>query len=632
MTRPFETAPSSPQPAGTLAPGTVLLDTARPDAENGRCLLFSRPRGVLTACTLSEVPALLRQLDAAVQGGLYAAGYLSYEAGYAFESASFAPLPRTEQLSTKQLIAEGAPLAWFGLYDAPAALDAGAVEALLSGAASHCVRHPRFSIDRASYAEKLARIKAYIRAGDVYQINFTGAVRFGFEGAPLSLYRALRRRQRVPYGAFINTGPQCLLSLSPELFFRRAGDRITARPMKGTVRRGRTRREDEALREGLARDEKSRAENLMIVDLLRNDLSVCCRPGSVRVPALFQTEPYESVTQMTSTVEGRLQEGAGYAKLFRALFPCGSVTGAPKIRAMQLIRELEDAPRGAYCGAVGYVGPGGQAVFNVAIRTIVLEGRRGTMGTGSGIIWDSEARAEYDECLLKARFLTEPPSAQVRSVDDAFDLIETMRAEGRAVPLIKAHFARLRDAAAYFGFPFDEQKLRAKIEAAVQPLDAEAAHKVRLTLGPRGAAQVTTSAVAWTKEEPWRVLFATPRADADDPFFYHKTTHRRVYEAAYAEAQAAGCDEALLLNAQGAVTEGTFTNVFIKKDGAFYTPPVACGLLGGVYRAHLLEALPNAAEHVLRPSDLFTADALYLCNAVRGLVRATLVRKPAGTA
>ena len=627
MTRSSEDFSALPRPAGTLPPGTVLLDTARPDAKNSRRLLFSQPRGVLTARTLGDVPALLEQLDAAVQDGLHVAGFLSYEAGYAFERA-FAPLSRTRPSSTLEQ-----PLAWFGLYDAPAALDADQVEALLSGAATHRVCRPRFSIEREAYAEKIARIKALIRAGDVYQINFTGAVRFGFEGAPLSLYRALRRRQRVPYGAFINTGQQHLLSLSPELFFRRDGDRITTRPMKGTVRRGRTRLEDEALRDGLARDEKSRAENLMIVDLLRNDLSVCCRPGSVRVPALFETEPYESVTQMTSTVEGRLHEGAGYTALFRALFPCGSVTGAPKIRAMQRIRELEDALRGVYCGAVGYAAPGGQAAFSVAIRTVVLEGAQGAMGTGGGIVWDSEAQAEYDECLLKARFLTEPPSTQMDPTADAsFDLIETMRAEGRTVPLLEAHLDRLRDAAAYFGVRFDEQRLRAKVQEAVQPLGAKTTHKVRLTLGPRGAAQVTTSALASTKKEPWRVLVAAPRADADDPFFYHKTTHRRVYETAYAEAQAAGCDEALLLNARGEVTEGTFTNVFVKKDGAFYTPPVTCGLLGGVYRAHLLQTLPRTAELVLHPGDLFAADALYLCNAVRGLVHATLVPEPAPSA
>ncbi len=414
-------------------PGTVLLDTARPDTENGPSLLFTEPSHTLTARITGEVAGVLAATDEALAGGRWVAGFLSYEAGYAFE-----------QIATPA--AAPTPLAWFGVYEAPEVMAADEVERLLKAAGGSCrVAEGRFEISRAAYQEKIDAIKAHIREGDVYQINFTAPYTFTVEGSPLALYRALRRRQRVPYAAWLALDEAAILCLSPELFFRREGDRLMARPMKGTVRRGRSPAEDAALRKWLTRDEKSRAENLMIVDLLRNDLSVCCRPGTVRVPQLFTVETYETLIQMTSTVEGRLQEGLGYADLFRALFPCGSVTGAPKIRAMQRIQALEAGPRGVYCGAIGYAAPGGEAVFNVAIRTAVVQGGRGHLGLGSGIVWDAEADAEYDECLLKARFLThlQPPTSSM-----PFSLIETMRWE-ESIRLL--HLARLlKDAG---GFP-----------------------------------------------------------------------------------------------------------------------------------------------------------------------------------
>lgn len=600
--------------------GTVLLDATRLDGDSGprRSFLFSRPERVLTAHTPSGVPALLQEMDAATAAGRYVAGYLGYEAGYAFERIG----PAKEQAQ---------PLAWLGVYARRQTLGPEATDALLADAAkgqpNPTVRNPRFALKRSAYREKIAAVKRHIRAGDVYQINLTGKVVFGFEGSAVALYRALRQQQRVAYGAFVNTGTARVLSFSPELFFRREGEKLVARPMKGTVRRGRTLAEDQRLRAWLAADEKSRAENLMIVDLLRNDLSVCCRPGTVRVPRLFETEPYETVTQMTSTVTGLLRPGAGYAHIFRALFPCGSVTGAPKIRAMQLIRELEDGPRGVYCGALGYAGPGGEGTFSVAIRTVVLEGAKGTMGTGSGVVWDSDADAEYAECLLKARFLSKSPSAQRASAEAPPPaLVETMRWAAGEVALLDRHLARMARSAAYFGYPFDEGALRRRLHAEAEALDPACLYKMRVTLDAEGrfAAETSPLPPEGASTAPLRVCFATRRAEAEDPLFFHKTTARAVYEKAFQEAQAAGYDEAILLNTQGEVTEGTRTNVFVKKAGVWRTPPVESGLLEGVYRAHLLDTLPAAAECVLRPSDLLEADALYLCNAVWGARAAVL--------
>ncbi len=597
-------------------PGTVLLDTSRPDAENRRSLLFTRPLRVLRADHLGEVMPLLATLDEAVRDGYHVAGYLAYEAGHAFER--IAEGERGEQ-----------PLAWMGVYAPPAVLREEDVRRLLGAPAAQeaSVRAARFETERPDYLSAVADVKAHIREGDVYQVNLTGPVRFRFDGSPVRLYRALRRRQRVPYAAYVHTGAAHILSFSPELFFRRAGRRLWTRPMKGTARRGCTQDEDERLRRRLAADAKNRAENLMIVDLLRNDLSICCVPGSVRVPRLFTVESYETVHQMTSTVEGRLKRGASYADLFRALFPCGSVTGAPKIRAMQMIDRLERGPRGVYCGAIGYAGPDAQAVFNVAIRTVVLREGAGTLGVGSGLVWDSDAGAEYDECLLKADFLTGRPSAQVDPESEDFELIETLRGKGGALPLADRHAARLKAPAAYFGFLFDEGRLRRQLEEAARALDPEGRYKVRVTLDRAGRFAVTQEPLEPSGEEPLRVLFARERADTGDPFFYHKTTHRRVYERAYREARAAGCDEALLLNERGEVTEGTRANLFVAQHGAFYTPPVESGLLGGVYRQQVLDACPEAAVRVLTPQDVREADRLYLCNAVRGVREAVLVTR-----
>ena len=590
---------SSPVP---FAPDSVLLDTSRPgpDDEAG-ALLFTAPRRVLTAHTLADVPALLADLDRLSAEGRWLAGYLAYEAGYAFER--IAPLKPA-----------GGPLGWFGVYDAPQRLAPDETDALLARAGSFQISEPAFALDRSAYAGRIAAIRAHIREGDVYQINFTAPFRFGFEGDPVGLYAALRRKQRVGYGALLRAGEDWILSASPELFFRRDGRRITARPMKGTARRAPAADEDAERARWLTADPKNRAENLMIVDLLRNDLSVVAESGSVRVPALFAAERYDTLWQMTSTVEARLRPEVGMADLFRALFPCGSVTGAPKIRAMQLIHDLEAEPRGVYCGAIGYVAPGGRAVFNVPIRTVVLRGSEGRMGSGSGVVWDSEPDAEYDECLLKARFLTEPAPPD-------FALLETMRWED-GIALLDRHLDRLRRSAVYFEIPLDEAAVRSRLAEVGVALEPGEAYRLRLTLDRKGEVGVEVSRL---DAAPFRRAAVYPEpADASDPFLRHKTTHRPFYERALRWARARGFDEAILVNARGEVTEGTRTNVFVRRGGRLVTPPLASGGLGGVYRAHLLATHPEAAEEVLWAADLRSADVVYLCNAVRGLHAVTV--------
>ena len=384
-------------PAVLSRPGTCLLDASRPSPEHARSLCFSDPLDVLVATDGDDVLQLLSDLDAARSNGRCVAGCLAYEAGGPLMDLPSRPLPNDE------------PLAWFGIYDAPTPVNASDVQQALDALSETAsVETVRFDRSRTAYRAAIRRIHDHIRAGNVYQINYTAPLRFRWQGDPRVLYRHGRRRQRVPYGAYVHRGTDRVLSWSPELFFHQSGRRIVTRPMKGTIRRGHTPDEDRRLRDALASDPKNRAENLMIVDLLRNDLSRCCTPGSVRVPHLFTTEPYETVTQMTSTVEGTLRADVGLADVLHALFPCGSITGAPKHRAMQIIEDLEPTPRGVYCGAIGYAGPT-DATFNVAIRTARLPpDGTGTMGVGSGIVWDSTADDEYDECQLKGQFLCTP--------------------------------------------------------------------------------------------------------------------------------------------------------------------------------------------------------------------------------
>ena len=507
-----------------------------------------------------------------------------------------------------------------------------------------------FALSEAEYAARIAQIDEWIRAGDVYQLNFTAPMKFDAPGSAAALYARLRARQPVDYGAFLHYEPgRRILSFSPELFFRievgglhggasREADsksgcrRIVTRPMKGTARRGRTTIEDRKIAEWLQGDPKNRSENVMIVDLVRNDLGRVAQTGSVRVEQLFVVERYPTLWQMTSTVSAELRPEAGFYEIFRALFPCGSVTGAPKVRAMQLIGELEDTLRGVYTGAIGFFSPR-QTVFNVAIRTLELDGAGGTMGVGSGVVIDSDPTTEYRECLLKAEFLTGPAhrtispaagNAQIISQPDAFSLIETMLWDG-SYPLFELHLDRLEDSAAYFDFACDRAAVKVALADHARQFMDRAPRKVRLLLDNDGKLHITDEFLSCAAEERiGRVCISSVRTDPADATLYHKTTHRKLYNDAFEHAVRDGFDDTLFLNQRGQVTEGAISNVFVVKDGRWFTPPVECGLLPGVYRRHLLETRSGVEEHVVSLDGLRSADAIYLCNAVRGLRRVVL--------
>jgi len=675
---PWHSLPAAVFALVEQARGSVLLHTSLPSPEHPFSRLFLAPERVVQAFQPEQIPDLFAAIDRAVAAGQFAAGYFAFECGAAFE-------PTVQPIC----LPLGEPLAWFGIYprcylfdhrsgafvdgDPPGLLNrpinsgaTGAPCPILSafsaermGSQSHDsragsttgiskpegVKHPlaaSFAMTEAPYAEAIAAIHEAIRSGDVYQLNFTMPLRFQVEAGTAQLYSALAARQPVQYSSFLHPreGRQ-ILSFSPELFFRVdcpqadcEARRITTRPMKGTAARGRTTQEDHAQAAWLQSDTKNRAENLMIVDLIRSDLGRICQFGSVQVEDLFAVERYPTLWQMTSTVCGALRPAVSYEQIFRALFPCGSITGAPKVRAMQWIAQLETEPRGVYTGAIGFFSPQ-ETVFSVAIRTLELEAApvrameqcwQGKMGVGSGIVIDSNAAEEFRECALKAAFLTEE-SGQISLPGAAeFSLIETLRWKN-GYPLLELHLDRLTDSANYFGFVCNREEARTALLARSAEFSAELAYKVRLLLNHQGCLSLSSESLPHEAEgnaKVLRVCIASQTTRSGDPMLFHKTTHRPLYSTAWHAARTAGFEDVLFFNQRGELTESAIANVFVVKDGRWFTPPIECGLLAGIQRRCLVEERPEIEERVLSASDLRQADAIYLSNAVRGLRRATI--------
>ena len=594
-------------------PGALLLQTSRFDDDNHHSYLFLHPIYTISAQSLDDLPDLFRRIELALAQGHHIAGYLSYECGYHFER--FEEPPLSPQL----------PLAWFGVYSHPFIFDhargsfEGPASDLSSVPSPHTIAdtfaaNAQLTITEDEYSAKIDRIKNYIEAGDTYQVNFTDSVTARTPLSPAQAFAALSASQPVPYSALLNLATRHILSFSPELFFRITNGRISTRPMKGTMPRGLDLAEDEQQAARLQSDEKNRSEHVMIVDLLRNDLGRICASGSVGVDDIFSVERYTTLLQMTSTISGTLRPGLRYYDIFRALFPSGSITGAPKIRTMEIIRELESHPRGVYTGAIGHIAPNSSATFNVAIRTLVLEQDVAHMGVGGGIVADSVAASEYRECLLKASFLTR--------VRHDFQLIETMLCSNGSIALLSLHLDRLEASARYFDFIFDRVEVETCITDYTNQLPTNEPHRIRLLFDATGNPTLTHTPL--TPEPPaLTVRISTERTHSTDVVLRHKTTHRELYERELAKARAEGCDEVLFLNERGELTEGAISNIFLQREGKLLTPPLASGVLAGIYRRHLLETNPTAEEHTLSPRDLDTAEAIYLCNSVRGLRRIT---------
>lgn len=589
-------------------PGSVLLQTSRFDSFNKQSLLFSGAVRTIAAVDLGEIPDLFRQIEEALASGFHVAGYVGYECGYHFE-----------HFDGIAVTSSGLPLAWFGVYRAPTIYDhatgrfdealALPVTERASEVPGRFAEYVDLTIPERDYYAKIQRIKEYIAGGETYQVNFTDKVCVETKLSADQAFGALLEQQPVAYSALLNVAGQHILSLSPELFFKIEEDRIVTRPMKGTMPRGLDTAEDIEAALRLKNDEKNRSEHVMIVDLLRNDLGRICTMGSVRVEDIFSVERYETLLQMTSTVSGILRRGLSYYEIFKAMFPSGSITGAPKIRTMQIIREMEQTPRGVYTGAIGYISPNGSAAFNVAIRTLVLKDGEARMGVGGGIVADSEPSEEYRECLLKAEFLVRPPRD--------FQLIETLLWDGD-FSFLASHLERLSASAEYFSFSYDRAAVMEQLMTASSVFLPGERYRVRLVLGAAG--DVTVAATKLLPEVPSGLIsLSRERTSSTDVFLRHKTTQRKLYESQFAEARANGFDDVIFLNERGEVTEGTITNIFVQRAGQLFTPPLSSGVLPGVFRRHLLETVPGAEECVLTLPDLATADAVFLCNSVRGL-------------
>jgi len=602
-------AAPKPRAGPARAPFVLLDDSLSP---GGTCRLLDDPVEIVRCDRPADVERALAALEKGLARGLSAAGFFSYELGYLLEPKLAGLIPRERDV----------PLIWMGLFERPrtlSAAEAGHLVAARATGGNYSIERLRLGLERGAYLEALARIKDYIAAGDVYQINLTFKVLFDFAGDPLSLYGELRRKQRVAHGGLVHTPEFDILSLSPELFLSVRDRHVLTKPMKGTAARRPAPEMDARAQAWLKADEKSRAENLMIVDLLRNDLSRVAETGSVQVPALFTVETYPTVHQMTSSVTGCLRPDVGLRELIGSLFPCGSITGAPKVRAMEIIRELERAPRGVYTGALGMLGPDGEVALNVAIRTVVLHrDGRGEMGIGSGIVFDSDPEAEFEECLLKARFLTQP--------SEPFQLIETLAwAPDEGYALLDRHLARLDASAAYFGYPCDTEAVRRALLDRPESFPPSSM-RVRLLLNEDGEVEISNTRLVPRDgtARHWRYAISPRTIDRDDPFLYHKTTRRALYDGELARLRAAtGCDEVLFLNERGELTEGSRANLFVARDGCLLTPPVSCGLLDGTLRRSLLDDPAATAEaRVLTLADLAGAARVFLGNSVRGLVPA----------
>ncbi len=606
----------------------VFLDNARCDRQNFLSYLFLRPQRVVSTFKIDKIKDCFTELDEALKQGYYVAGFLSYEAGEAFEAR------------LRHKAAYDFPLLWFGIYQEPLIYNHRKEDFEIKKIAlpkdhkqkNYLLKNIRPNISQPSYTQAIRKIRNLIAQGLTYQVNYTFKLKFSFSGSPEALYFDLRNKQSVSYSAFIKAGPvttRCngagphyILSFSPELFFRKRKQTILARPMKGTIRRGRDSKEDSENKRQLESCLKNRSENVMIVDLLRNDLGRISRTGSVRVPRLFNVERYETLFQMTSDIQSRLKADCSDFDIFSHIFPSGSVTGAPKIKTIEIIKQLEKEPRNVYTGSIGLFSPKGCGAFNVAIRTLLIDSKKriGEMGVGSGIVYDSGPKQEFAECRLKANFL-------VKSSEE-FQLIETMLwRPNKGYLLLNAHLKRLENSARYFGFLYKRQEILAAL-ARRQESFKNNPYRVRLLLAKDGEIKLESSLFNFSLSNEPRAYFSAKRTKIYNPFLYHKTTNRKIYDQQYQRCRRLGFYDVIFTNEKGEVTEGAISNIVIRKDGTLYTPPITSGLLNGVYREYLLDSKKYIVkEKVLFKKDLLCADEVYLSNSVRGLVKVRLEEK-----
>lgn len=565
---------------------------------NSKSYLFTKPIEILNIYGKNDFEQKLKRVDKNIKKNLIGYSALNYELGYLFERR------------LNKFLNDEKPLAHFTYFNQKDVKEIKSSSIKLSVENKFKVSNFRLNTSKNQYIKNIRKIKKYIADGETYQINYTVKGHFDFEGDFASFFSNLIFNQSAKYIAFINLVDEFLISISPELFFETNLKSIVTKPMKGTIARGVNYQDDQMKKHELENSIKNQAENVMIVDLLRNDLGRICKFGSVKTTKLFEIEKYESLYQMISTVKGKLKKSAKFSDILKNIYPCGSVTGAPKIRSMEIIRELENAEREIYTGTIGLM-LGNNLVFNVAIRTIQFERglKNGKIGLGSGVVWDSNPEKEYNEVLLKSNFLTR--------TEPYFEIFETARVENGEVTFLSDHIRRMKQAADYFLFIFDESKIKKKIHSALKELDKEKVYKLKILLSKSGKVQLQTQEFIQRKSLV-KVILSKNRVSSSNKFQYFKTTNRKLYDEEFNKYKAKGFFDVIYLNEHDDVAEGSITNIFIRKGEVIVTPSLQCGILPGIYRQYFIRTHSEIKEKRISLDDLISADEIIMTNSLRG--------------
>ncbi|BDQ02089.1 aminodeoxychorismate synthase component I [Ignavibacterium sp.] len=568
---------------------------------NAKSFLFDKPSEILTIYGLNDFEPMLSKADKKIAKNLFGYATLNYELGYLFEQR------------LHKFLREDKPLAHLVFFNDKNVKEINSESIKLSAELNFIVSDFHLNTSKTEYINSIRKIKKYIADGDTYQINYTVKGKFNFEGDIASFFSNLIFNQSAKYIAIINLVDEIIISISPELFFETNLRNIITKPMKGTITRGVSYQDDQMKKHELENSIKNQAENVMIVDLLRNDLGRICEFGSVQTTKLFEIEKYESLYQMISTVKGKLRKSVKFSDIIKNIFPCGSVTGAPKIRTMEIIRELEKEERGIYTGAIGLM-LGKNLVFNVAIRTIQFdrEMKKGTIGLGSGVVWDSKPEKEYNEVLLKSNFLIKP--------EPYFEIFETARVENGEVTFLTDHLQRMKQAADYFLFNYDEKKIVKKINNELKTLDANKVYRLKIILNKTGKVELQIQEFT-QKKSVIKIILSKNKINSLNKFQYFKTTNRKLYDEEYNHFKAKGFFDVIYLNENENVSEGSITNIFIRKGNVITTPTVQCGILSGIYRKYFIRTHPETKEKRISLDDLLTADEIILTNSLRGAVK-----------
>ena len=558
--------------------------------------LFLKPREIVTIKSLRSLDEKLKRIDNFVENGFIGYSLMNYEAGYLFEKTLNKLLPKNEKLIQF----------FFYDYNDLLKIDSEKIDFIVDE--KHSIKNYKLNTSKREFSNSIKKIKKYISEGDTYQVNYTVKGKFDFTGSISSLFTSLVFNQSAKYIAIINNDSNIIISLSPELFIEIEGKNIVSKPMKGTIKRGINIQDDKIKFEELKLSEKNKAENVMIVDMIRNDLGRISKFGSVTVKNLFQIEKYESVFQMISTVNSTLNKNVKLSDVLKNIFPCASITGAPKIRTMEIINELEKEKRGIYTGSIGLI-TNDRITFNVAIRTLMIDKKKnvGEIGLGSGIVWDSVAANEFEETKLKGKFLTHPTKQ--------FELIETMLVDNRKILLFKEHLKRMKSSAEYFLFKYSEKEILTKIKTILSKLDYRK-YRLRLSLEKAGRLNHSLSQIVEMKNRT-SVIVSHKKINSHNKFQYFKTSNRKLYDTEFEKYSKLGYFDVILLNQKDEVAEGSITNLFIEKDGNIFTPPLSSGILNGIYRNYLLSKNKNIKEKTLYLDDLIKADKVFLTNSVR---------------